>query len=112
MLGPARSVAGTGKKFVDESGNRMIGALFPEHCHAIRRGRQSVQIEEETSDQGPRVSRLGKFEAMFSQFSFDEGIDGMAIGAWRIHHTKWLEGPVLLIARMQDAICSQTCGEE
>ena len=48
---------------------------------------------------------------MLSQFSFDEGIDRMAIGAWRFHHTKWLEGPVLLISRMQGATSSQACGE-
>jgi hypothetical protein len=53
-----------------------------------------VQVEEEASDEITTVSRWGELQPVFSQFSFDEGIYGMAVCAWRFDLTKRLEGPV------------------
>ena len=72
-----------------------------------------MEIEEEASDEITTVSRWGELQPVFSQFSFDEGIYGMAVCAWRFDLTERLEGPVFptVDVRLEGSAC-QSKGDE
>jgi hypothetical protein len=72
-----------------------------------------VQAEEEASDDSTAISWRGELQPVFSQFSFDEGIDGMAVCAGGCDLPKRLEGPVgpTVDVRLEGSACQNEGAE-